>query len=457
MKTIKKYLFAVSTILLTSFSMNAQTGKDSGTPWGKGQDSIRCREAVSLLTSYAKGGNFADAKVYWQKAFDECPGSSKNIYIYGVKILDWEISNAKTPEEKKALVEKLLNLYDLRMNYFGDDPKYSKDWIISQKITDYLKYTPTEKIDYDMLYNWTKPRIEETKGETEPQVVYFYVFSSLNKAIGNSNWHQQYVSDYMLGNGYLEESLDAADQAQDSTKYNYVSDLKNQLDNLFARSGLADCKMLVSIFGKDLENNKNNANYLQAMIDLFRYADCEKEPLYFKASEYMFAIKPTAASAVGLARDAMNKKDINGANNYLNKALELSKDKQLRGNILTMMGINKKDAGAFAEARNLFNKALQEDPNNGTPLLLIAQMYASSAASIFPNDALKQRCVYYLVIDKLNRAASIDSRVAAEAKRLIGIYSRNLPASSDIFMHPDLESGGTFFVGGWIGESTRIR
>lgn len=457
---IKRLLLLSSTLMLAYLSVStlqAQTGVETGTPWGKGQDSIQCREAVSLLSSYAKSEHYRDALDFWNKAYTECPASSKNIYIYGPRILGWLYNEAKTKEEKDAIFQRILKVYDDRMKYFGDDPKYSKDWILSQKITEYLKYVPAEEYDYDLLYSWTKPYVTEDGDSSDPQVVYFYVFSSLNKAIGNKEWHQNYVDDYMLGNGYLESSLEKAEAANDSVRYQYVSGLKAQLDNLFARSGLADCKMLVEIFGKDLEANKTNPNFLQAMIDLFRYANCEKETIYFTASKYMFAIKPTASSAMGLAREALDNNRNSEGFEYLTKALELTKESHLRATIHTMMGVVRKDQNSFSEARGYFNEALRENPNNGTPLLLIAQMYAASASSIFPDDVLKQRCVYNLVIDKLERARAIDPSISDEANRLISVYRRNLPAASDIFMHPELESGKTFHVGGWINENTVIR
>ena len=459
MKTMRFFLLSsiIGFFYLLTGSLSAQTGVETGTPWGTGQDSIKCREAVSLLTSYAKSENYKDALDFFEKAYAECPGSSKNIYIYGPRILGWLYNQAPTKEKKAAIFQRIMKLYDDRATYFGDDPKYSKDWILSQKITEYLKYIPQENYDYDLLYSWTKPFVTKEGETAHPQVVYFYVFSSLNKAIGNKAWHNQYVDDYMRGNGYLENSLELAENNQDSVQYQYISGLKSQLDNLFARSGLADCKMLVEIFGRDLEANKNNANFLQAMIDLFRYADCETEKIYFTASKYMFAIKPTASSAMGLAKDALQRKQYTEAFEYLNKALGLTKEAHLRAAIYTQMGIIRKDQGSFVEARRLLNLALKENPSKGTPLLLIAQMYASSASSIFPDDPLKQRCVYYLVIDKLERARAIDPQISGEASRLISVYRRNLPAASAIFMHPDLESGQSFYVGGWIGESTTIR
>lgn len=457
MKVNRVFLSVLVTALLSVMTLTAQTGKASGTPWGHGEDSIRCREAISLLTSYSKSGNFADAKEFWERAYNECPGSSKNIYIYAPRILGWEISQAKDAKTKEELVKKLLEVYDTRAVYFGDDPKYGKDWILAQKITEYMKYTPTDKLNYDEIYSWTKPVVDEMKEKTEPQVVYFYVFSSLNKAIGNKAWHETYVNDYMLGNDYLEKDLEQADSSQDSVSYNYVSNLKEQLDLLFAKSGLADCNMLVEIFGKNLEENKNNPSFLQALLDMFRYAGCEKQKVYFTASKYMFSIKPTASAAIGLAKEAQDANKSAEAFNYLTKALELTKDHKLRSSIYLMMAVNKKDANSYSEARKYCNEALKENPNAGTAYLLIAQMYASTASSIFPDDAVKARCVYFLVIDKLEKAAALDPSVASEARRLISIYRRNLPSSADIFMHPDMEKGKSFYVGGWIGESTVIR
>ena len=437
--------------------LHAQTGVTDGSPFGHGEDSIRCRENISLLTSYAKSENYKDARLFWEKAYKECPGASKNIYIYGVKILTWELENAASAQEKAAKLDELLALYDKRAEYFGDDAKYGRDWILSQKISDYMRYVAPEKLDYDLIYKWTSSVVSAKSQKIDPQVVYFHVFSSLNKAIGHPEWHEKYINDYMAGNDHLEQSIELSKSAGDTTTMEFVQTLKDQLDGLFAQSGLADCKMLADIYGKNLEANKTNQAYLQAMLDMFRISDCEDSPLYFKASKYMFAIRPTAASAVGLAREALSNKRISEATDYLNKAISLTQDHKLKAQCYYTLATIQMNARSYSQARALCNKAMAENPNMGAPLILIAQMYASSASSIYPDDPVKQRCVFYLVMDKLERARSVDSSVAGKAGQLIATYRRSLPSSSDIFMHPELDKGKTFHVGGWIGESTVIR
>lgn len=344
----------------------------------------------------------------------------------------------------------------MRIKYFGDDPKYGKDYITTAKINDYLRLYG-DKASYDKIYEWAKPIVDEMGDQTESQLVYFFVFASMNKAIGNPDWHEHYVDDYMTGNGILQADVDNLTEAGDTVKLQNLQALKGQLDELFATSGLADCNMLIKIYGDGLEKNKGNIKYLQAMLDMFRYAKCENSPLYATASRYLYNIKPTAASAMGLASDCINKGQMSQAKQYLTDAVSLTSDKRLQATAYYTLGVIDMKARSYASARQYCNKALAANPSFGAPLILIAQMYAASAKSIFPGDPIRQRLVYGLAIDKLQRARSIDSSVAGEAGRLISQYSRQLPSQQDIFFDPNLNVGDSFYVGGWIGESTRIR
>ena len=105
-------MILVAALGFLSTAAYAQTGKASGTPFGSGQDSIRCRQSISLFTSLGKTGNYQDAFEHWKRAYDECPASSKNIYIIGVKILQWKLGQAKDPAAKKKALADLLKLYD---------------------------------------------------------------------------------------------------------------------------------------------------------------------------------------------------------------------------------------------------------------------------------------------------------------------------------------------------------
>jgi len=62
-----------------------------------------------------------------------------------------------------------------------------------------------------------------------------------------------------------------------------------------------------------------------------------------------------------------------------------------------------------------------------------------------------------VAVDKFQKAKQVDSSVADEANELIRRYSPYFPSRDDIFFKPELQEGQSFFVGGWIGESTVCR
>jgi tetratricopeptide (TPR) repeat protein len=115
------------------------------------------------------------------------------------------------------------------------------------------------------------------------------------------------------------------------------------------------------------------------------------------------------------------------------------------------------EQNAYSKARQYCQKALEVNPNYGNAYLLIGKMYAATSKSVFPNDGVLARAAYNAAIDKFEKAKQVDPSVAEEANTLISSYRAHLPSTEEIFMHPDLEKGKPFTVGGWIGERTTIR
>ena len=50
------------------------------------------------------------------------------------------------------------------------------------------------------------------------------------------------------------------------------------------------------------------------------------------------------------------------------------------------------------------------------------------------DESALNKCTYFAVIDKLQRAKAVDPSVAEEANKLIGTYSGHTPQAKDLFM-----------------------
>ena len=443
-------MILIAALGFLSTAAYAQTGRASGTPFGSGEDSIRCRRSISLLTSFGKTENYADAYEHWQRAYNECPAASKNIYIIGARILNWKISQTKNPAEKAKLLNSLLKLYDDRITYFGDDAKVGAPQIIVDKIEDYRRIAG-EAADFTQVYQWTKPIIERYKEETPIQILYFYAFSSRLIASKDKTKVEQYIQDYLQAAEHADALIAAAGDNEEQRKA--LDTYKLQMDTEFAQSGLAGCDILEKIYtNAKIDEHKTDKAFLQTALALFERADCNSTAAS-RAGRYLFDIEPSVTAAMGIAGDAIREKKYSEATEFLTKAIELAKNSSDRLKCYEALFQIARVQGNGSAAYSYANKILAENPRSGKVLLYLAESSAGNASRYYPDDKVKQRCYYYLVINKLRHAASVDPSVAGQANRLIASYSRLLPSKQDIFMHPTVKSGATLSFG---GESVTI-
>lgn len=434
----------------------AQKGVDNGTRFGSGEDSVRCVTNISLFVPYAKAGNFKDAYDFWQIVYNECPAATKDIYLYGVRIMGWKIAQEKDPAKKKALIDELMDVYDKRVKYFGNDRKYGKDWIVSRKVQDYFAQTG-DNADYNLAYNWLKEIVDEKGENTEAMGLSLFAFSSMKKMVADPNFKEQYIQDYLKASGGLDAQLKAAQAANNTKEVNAVMAYKSGVDNAFANSGAADCETLQNLYAAKIEENKDNLAYLKEVVSLLRRMRCQEIDAYFAASGYAYKLEPSADAAVGLAKQAVKAKDFETAMKYFEEAANLETDATAKADDYYMIALLEFDQNAYSKARQYCQKALEASANYGNAYLLIGKMYAATAKSVYPNDGVLARAVYYAAIDKFEKAKQVDPAVAEEANSLISSYRAHLPSTEEIFMHPDLEKGKAFSIGGWIGERTIVR
>jgi tetratricopeptide (TPR) repeat protein len=447
----------VAGLWTTIIGASAQKGIDNGTPFGSGEDSIRCVTNISLFTPYAKINNFQDAYPYWKQAYEECPGATKDLYLYGVKIINWQISEEKDPARQAALIEELIALYDQRIKYFGKDSRYGKDWIIVRKVQDYLRLKGDDNADATLIYGWLKEVLDEYREKTEGVGISLYMFASYKLLQKNTDAHKaQYIEDFLKCSTLFDTQLAAAKAANNEKEVTSLEALKSGIEAGFANSGAADCATLESVYGKKIEENKSNLNFLKESITLFRRAGCQENEFYFTAAGYAHQIEPTAESAIGLGNQAFKKQDYETAEKYFTEAISMATEDETKADIYFIIANIAYIHKNYSKSRQNCLKAVEANPKLCKPYLLIGNMYAATASST-SDDPVIRKCAYYAAVDKFERARQADSSCAEEANRMIATYREHFPSKEEIFMHPDLKEGATISIGGWIGERTVIR
>lgn len=452
---IKVLLLAIG-CSMGAFGAYAQKGVDNGTQFGSGEDSVRCITNISLFVPYAKAGNFKDAYDFWKIVYDECPAAIKDIYLHGVKIMDWKIANEKDPAKREALINDLMGVYDKRVKYFGDDKRYGKDWIVARKAQDYIRLEG-DKLDPKVPYGWLKEVVDEYGNNMEALGVSLFMFGAHSQMSADPNFKEQYIQDYLKASGILDAQLKAAQAAGNAKEIEALSGMKSAVDGGFAGSGAADCETLQNLYGAKIEENKDNLPYLKETIALLRRMRCQEADAYLAAAGYAYKLEPSADAAVGMAKQAVKAKDYDTAIKYFEEAANLETDNTAKADDYYMIALLTFEQNSYSKSRQYCQKAIELNPSYGAPWLLIGKMYAATAKSVYPDDGVLARAVYNAAIDKFEKAKQVDPSIAEDANNLINTYRAHLPSTEEIFMHPELDKGKPFTIGGWIGERTIIR
>lgn len=181
---------------------------------------------------------------------------------------------------------------------------------------------------------------------------------------------------------------------------------------------------------------------------------CNENEAYFKASEYLYNINPTADAAVGVAAMYYKKGDFDNAVKFFDESLAKETDNVKKAEIAYAAAAALMQAKKLSQARSYCQKAISFNESYGDPYILLAQMYGSNPN--WSDEPALNKCTYFVVIDKLQRAKSVDPSVTDRANELISTYARHTPQAKDLFML-GYKAGDRITIGGWIGESTTIR
>ena len=181
---------------------------------------------------------------------------------------------------------------------------------------------------------------------------------------------------------------------------------------------------------------------------------CTDSEAYQQASFYVYKIEPSAEAATGCAYQAYKKGDIDGAVKFFDEAIKLETDNAKKAEKAYAAATVLASAKKLSQARSYAQRAISFNENYGAPYILIANLYAMSPN--WSDESALNKCTYFAVIDKLQRAKSVDPSVAEEANKMIGRFAGHTPQAKDLFML-GYKAGDRITIGGWIGETVTIR
>lgn len=437
---MKKFKLIVLAVVMTAISFAGHAQKWGATP----EDSAKCVLNYSLYFEFYKQKNYIDAYTPWSEMMKLCPARHKNNYIHGTTILKAKINKAKTAASRDSAIAELMNLYDMRIQYFGEAAS-----VTARKAYDLetLKRDAGLKEYYPLYAEAVRLGGEELDAD---YVIKFFdaTVKYVVKGFADSTL---VVDNYDIASDLLENRLI---KETDTAKQHKIRSHIASIEASF--SPFASCEQLVSIYTKKFNADPENVVLLKKITNIMSKKDCTDESLFFLATEKLYSLEPSPSTAMKMGQMCVKKEKFGEAVKYLADASQSLEDARDKYKACLLLGIAYAGQGSYSAARSAFYEAAKADPTKGDPYIQIANIYARGSRSI--DDGMHGRSAYWAAVDKLVRAKNVDPSPenVETVNKLIGSYASFYPKKDDAFML-NLMDGQGYTVGGWIGESTTVR
>lgn len=450
MKTLRTLTIGA---LLTAVALPAMAQLEK---WGCNDEALAnpqpIMEAVSLYQENVKQYKASKDQRYLEEAYPQwktivanCPKQSKNLYLNGANILKVKIASATSEEQKKSYIDELMAMYDTRIATYGEAAKYTAKK--ANEIEEILKEEGLQQ--YYALYS---EAVRIGGEDLEAAYLVKYMEATINYVRAGFAEPTLVVDNYDIASDLLEGELqkNAADSVKAVTIRGYIAGVEA------AFSPYASCDQLVEIYGKKFEADPENVDLLKKITGIMMRKRCTEQDLFFRATENLYRLEPSPATAMRMGQMCISKKQYNDAIKYLNDAIQGVGEKD-KYNAYLFLGYAHSGAKNYSAARTAYNNAAAADATKGEPYMRIALLYGSTTSSA-AEDNVNGRSAYWAAVDKLQRSKAVEpTEENIEAcNQLINSYAAHFPSKTDAFM-AGLENGKSFRVPGWIGETTTVR
>ena len=408
-----------------------------------GSDPTTCQRNLSLYRSDYDHKNYDAAIVFWRRVWKDCPKSSVNLAAHGIQMYQTFIAKELNQNKRTALVDTLMMIYEQGMILRPQN----KGNLLTNMAQDLQKFADTPENQPKLLKILEETMITEQEKTTARTYASYMNIILAQNASGK-------ISDEELLDNYNKVS-DYISEAIKKTSNEELAKARDMIDDNFARSSAASCENLLKIYGEKYDENKDNAEFLSKLTRMLTRKDCTDSELFEKASEQQYALTPSPDAAYNMALLFFRKENFEKAVEYFEYAIkeetqpfDKAKYNQMLGQIM-LSRYNK-----YTDAKKYALEASRLRPDWGQPYVLLANTYAAGPKC--GEDDFEKQYVYWVVVDKLQRAKAVDPDIATMVDPLIRQFSQHFPKKEEAFFR-GVQDGATIHVGCWINETTKAR
>jgi len=346
------------------------------------------------------------------------------------------------PSLKEAYLDSALIVFDDALNTFNEEEIDTFEWQFNlgqfyQRHSSFIEDGMSKAYAmYEELFNENPERLTEAADGYYARILL-----------------QKYVND-----GEREKALSMIDIIEPIAGPDLQGAISDARNDIFS-----DPVERIEFLENQLAEDPENTELLNELATLYEGQGNREKAI--EMAQKLYELEPNFENTRQLAEIEMENARYSDANKYLKEAAEKAPNNMTRRDILLEISDTYQNMNNFQQARQYARQASELDPNWGQPYIKIARIYAATISSCTGNRKIDRddRRVYWLVLDYLDKARSVDSSVSNEVQRLYNAYEPVLPSDEDKFFR-GWEAGDQISIDGsqyecysWINETTTVR
>lgn len=379
---------------------------------------------------------------------ENVPNHHVSLYITGADLFDKLATLEKDPKKKRAYIDSLMIVYDLRMKNCGDESN-----VLNRKGLSFVKFNANEKPAESI--KMIEQMIEKNGNNVSDGalVPYIQVIAIHQAKVKPGFTDEQILERFDKINAVIDAKIQQAQSQgkQDQvTKYNTM---KTQIEELLPKTGVKiDCDFVKKSMEPKYKQNPTDMVLAKKIFTYMLQGKCTDDPLWLEVAEKLHneGGEKNCGLAKNLGKIYMAKENFEKGAQYLKEAQELCTETADKGEILMLRGQLEAVKGSKSSARDLYRQAATADPSLQKEVFeKIGDLYLTSF------DACKQlkskvddRLVFLIAYDYYQRAGN--TKKMAQAKE-------NFPSKEEIFTEGVDAGSSKSLTSCWVGESTTIR
>ncbi len=458
MKTRSSFILFLALLIFSNLSAQSS------------DENVDCNKELSKFAQSAKIEDYDAAKPLYETLVEHCPKLSMAIYQYGERMFKHFLNEAKTDDEKQEAAKAFIKNLDDRLELFPS--KTDKGSTYSKiALTQFENNVGSTEEQYNAFDRAWK---EDKENFINPKSLYAYfsllidlqdegkksledAFNKYDEVMDKINLEQSQrakVQQPLLEKLDEGEQLTAAEQKTYDTNDIYLRNYNTIKESIDEKVGSrADCSNLIPLYTSSFEEKKGDIDWLKSAARRLSTKKCTDGDMFFKVTEALHELDPSAKSAKYLGQLAANDGDLKKAIEYFKQSADLEDNELDKAQVYYLIGNMYNDQGSLSNARNFYRQAISNDPSFGRAYLKIAQMYANSANDC-GDDLFEKRSVYWKAAEYAKRAANVDPSLRSAAAQTAASYEGRAPSKADIFKQG--KQGEVINIKCWIGESVRV-